>query len=52
MNNLKKVTQKSKEFKKSIPPLHEIIRGTISRRYMACGKPNCKCHKGEKHGPY
>ena len=37
---------------KSLPPLHEIIRGTLLLRYMTCGNKNCKCHRGEKHGPY
>ncbi len=37
---------------KSLPPLKEIIRGTLLLRYMTCGNKNCKCHKGEKHGPY
>jgi hypothetical protein len=52
MDDLRKISQKSKGLKKSIPSLHEIIRGTISKRYMTCGKLNCKCHKGKKHGPY
>jgi hypothetical protein len=26
--------------------------GTIEARYKRCGKPNCKCAKGELHGPY
>lgn len=37
---------------KSLPPLNETIRGTLLLRYMTCGNKNCKCHKGEKHGPY
>lgn len=27
----------------------EIIRGTLSRRKIVCGKPNCRCAKGDKH---
>lgn len=38
--------------KKFLPPLNETIRGTLLLRYMTCGNKNCKCHKGEKHGPY
>ncbi len=37
---------------KSLPPLDETIRGTLLLRHMTCGNKNCKCHKGEKHGPY
>jgi len=37
---------------KSLPSVLECIRGTLLLRYMTCGNKNCKCHKGEKHGPY
>lgn len=26
--------------------------GTIEHRYVRCGRPNCKCTKGELHGAY
>jgi len=26
-----------------------ILRGTLSTRARTCGKPTCKCAKGEKH---
>jgi hypothetical protein len=26
-----------------------FIRGTLTIRERACGKPNCKCTRGEKH---
>lgn len=26
-----------------------IVRGTLVSRERACGKPNCKCARGEKH---
>jgi hypothetical protein len=26
--------------------------GTIEGRMIRCGKPNCKCAKGDLHGPY
>ncbi|MBU1339644.1 MAG: hypothetical protein KKD56_11330 [Acidobacteria bacterium] len=27
----------------------ELLRGTLSVRERVCGKPNCKCQRGEKH---
>ena len=27
----------------------EFIRGTPTLRKQTCGKPNCRCQKGEKH---
>lgn len=26
--------------------------GTLSETYRTCGKPGCRCHEGEKHGPH
>lgn len=36
---------------KLLPPLAEILRGSLMERYLTCGNPNCKCAKGERHGP-
>jgi hypothetical protein len=30
----------------------EAIRGDVNARMVTCGKLNCKCAKGELHGPY
>lgn len=31
--------------------IHEepLMRGTLSVRELTCGKPSCRCHRGEKH---
>ena len=34
-----------------LPPLTEILRGSLIERYKPCGKPGCKCAKGPGHGP-
>jgi hypothetical protein len=36
---------------KRMPPLAETLRGSLLERYFTCGKPNCKCARGERHGP-
>lgn len=36
---------------KLLPPLAEILRGSLMERYLTCGNPNCRCAKGERHGP-
>jgi hypothetical protein len=36
---------------KLLPPLREILRGSLMERYLTCGKPGCKCARGERHGP-
>ena len=44
--------QKRKEgLIKRMPPLGETLRGSLLERYMTCGKPGCKCARGERHGP-
>lgn len=34
-----------------LPPLTEILRGSLLERYVTCGNPACKCARGERHGP-
>lgn len=36
---------------KLLPPLGEILRGSLMERYLTCGNPACKCARGERHGP-
>jgi hypothetical protein len=36
---------------KLLPPAEEILRGSLIERYVTCGNPNCKCARGERHGP-
>ena len=37
---------------KLLPPLGEILRGSLMQRYLTCGNPDCKCARGERHGPF
>lgn len=34
-----------------LPPVTEILRGSLIERYVTCGNPACKCARGERHGP-
>lgn len=36
---------------KTLPPVAEVLRGSLMERYLTCGKPACKCARGERHGP-
>jgi hypothetical protein len=36
---------------KLVPPLGEVLRGTLMERYLTCGNPGCKCARGQRHGP-
>jgi hypothetical protein len=33
-----------------IPP--DLLRASFVRRFTTCGKPNCCCARGERHGPF
>jgi hypothetical protein len=34
-----------------LPRAEQTLRGTLLQRYVTCGKPDCKCARGERHGP-
>lgn len=34
-----------------LPEVREILRGSLSERFLTCGKPDCRCARGERHGP-
>ncbi len=33
-----------------LPP--QLIRASVVERFTRCGKPNCRCLRGRKHGPF
>lgn len=33
-----------------LPP--NLIRASVVERFNTCGKPNCHCAQGQKHGPF
>src|SRR3981189_1414605 len=34
-----------------LPPLEQILRGSLIETYKRCGRPNCHCIDGPGHGP-
>lgn len=36
----------------SLKPLPKMLAGCICAQWKKCGKPNCRCARGELHGPY
>jgi len=36
---------------RELPDLQQILRGSLVERFVTCGKPTCKCARGERHGP-
>jgi len=43
--------ERRKKVVRRVPNLQEILRGSLMERYLTCGKPGCKCTRGERHGP-
>lgn len=48
-DNIEKMYEK---LKSKTYTLGDLAFGTIQSRWNVCGKQNCKCKRGEKHGPY
>ena len=43
--------QKNGLLAKFQPPIH-LLRASYVRQYLTCGKKNCRCQRGFKHGPF
>jgi hypothetical protein len=35
----------------TMPPVGQVMRGTLLAAYKRCGRPNCHCVDGPGHGP-
>jgi hypothetical protein len=35
----------------TLPPIEQVIRGSLIETYKRCGRPNCHCVDGRGHGP-
>lgn len=45
----KALLKKRRKIAKQIPKIEESIRGSLVIMRRVCGKPNCRCQKGQKH---
>ena len=52
MNELNRLEKKRQAIIKRLPKFNRILRTTISKYYLTCGYKKCRCHQGEKHGPF
>ena len=53
-NQLKQLQDEFEKKKQELLSVDVFRKGTISKRWMPCGKPSCPCHtdKQKRHGPY
>jgi hypothetical protein len=35
-----------------LQPPSGVLRASYVKQYLTCGKPNCRCRRGFKHGPF
>ncbi|MEI6196035.1 MAG: DUF6788 family protein [Verrucomicrobiota bacterium] len=35
-----------------LQPSPDLVRASYVRQYLTCGKKNCRCRRGFKHGPF
>ena len=40
-------TQQLRSLLRSFP----VLAGSLVKQYVVCGKPGCRCQRGQKHGP-
>ena len=44
--------KKGQEIAKGLGYRGHLLKGSMVRYYNVCGKEDCRCKKGKKHGPY
>jgi hypothetical protein len=43
--------QRRHQLVRTLPPIEQVIRGSLIETYKRCGRPNCHCIDGPGHGP-
>src|SRR5436305_2053530 len=36
----------------SLDPAPKMLPGFVCAQYVRCGRPRCRCMRGQRHGPY
>jgi type II secretory pathway component PulJ len=51
---LRAATQSFRQAGQELHQLNYFLKGTVLKRMMKCGQPNCACHRdpSQRHGPY
>jgi hypothetical protein len=46
--------QRFRQARQELHQLDYFLKGTVSKRMMKCGQPQCACHRdpSQRHGPY
>lgn len=43
--------ERRRQLSLDMPPVEEVMRGTLTTSFKRCGRPNCHCASGPGHGP-
>jgi len=46
---MKRLLERRRRIGPKLPPLEEVLRGSVVVRSLRCGKPGCHCADGEGH---
>lgn len=51
---LRSAAQRFRQARQELHQLDYFLKGSVLKRTMKCGKPNCACHRdpARRHGPY
>lgn len=49
MNNPKALLLRRQRLMEQLPPLEEMVRGSLFERRLRCGRPGCHCAQGKGH---
>lgn len=51
-DRLKGLMKRKRILLRRLPDLNGVLRASLIKRYLTCGRVNCKCQQGKKHGPF
>jgi len=46
---MRRLLERRRRILAKLPPLEEVLRGSVVVRSLRCGKPSCHCAEGEGH---
>lgn len=46
---MRRLLERRRRILEKLPPLEEVLRGSVVVRSLRCGKPSCHCAQGEGH---
>jgi hypothetical protein len=46
---MKRLLERRRRLMRGLPPFEEVLRGSVVHRLLRCGKPGCRCARGEGH---